>query len=266
MAKKRYSPGRLAAIGIGVILIGLDARGAYEYALKAEAGSVSYLVLAAPIIALTAGLLPILVGNAFKSRQHLKAIFLFVAFLFAGAVVFLAALERTAASHQTAAQARLTHNARVADAKAELAKAIERRDVVEVRKLQECASGRGARCKALREEAEAAADAVTKATAAVTAVGAAIPSASPKAVALAAYMPGVSAETIDLYQPMVLPMALLVVGLATLHYGASSDRRRRRRKTQVVKVKPKKKAPRKRKPKPAAIQIPSGGNVIPFPR
>jgi len=268
MAKYRYSPGRLAAIGIGVILIGLDARGAYEYALKAESGTVSYLVLAAPVIALTAGLLPILAGQALKRRQHLQAIYLFVAFLFAGAVVFLAALERTAAVHQSAATGRLAHNARVADAKAELVKAISRRDDVEAKRLKECGTGRGARCKALREEAETAGQSVATATAAVTAAGVALPSASPKAIALAAYLPGVSAETIDLYQPMVLPMALLVVGFTTLHFGASSGRsRRRRRKPALVKRPvPKKKAPRKRKHKAPAIVIPSGGNVIPFRR
>ena len=48
---------RLGALALGVSCAGLGAFGAYEFAYRLEYG-VSYLVLAAPLIAVTAALIP----------------------------------------------------------------------------------------------------------------------------------------------------------------------------------------------------------------
>jgi hypothetical protein len=64
---------RLGALALGVSCAGLGAFGAYEFALRLE-GGVSYLVLAAPLIAVTAALIPPIAEETWRSGHPLKAL------------------------------------------------------------------------------------------------------------------------------------------------------------------------------------------------
>jgi hypothetical protein len=84
---------RLGALALGLICSGLGCYGAFEFAHRLE-GEVTYLVLAAPVIAATAALIPPIAEATWRSGQSLKALLWWAVLLPAGAVVFFSAAER----------------------------------------------------------------------------------------------------------------------------------------------------------------------------
>jgi hypothetical protein len=97
-----------------------------------------------------------------------------------------------------------------------------------------------ARAEASRQRLQTARADVAKAGVAPT---------DPQARRLAAVLPGVSEEAVQLYQPLVLPVAISVLGILMIAAGAHKPKRRK-----PVKAKGKKrlKAP---KPKPPSAQV-----------
>ncbi len=85
---------RLGSLLLGLICAALGAYGAFEFALKLEAGAVTYLVLAAPVIAATAAVIPPFAEATWRSGQPLKALLWWATLVPAGAVVFFSAAER----------------------------------------------------------------------------------------------------------------------------------------------------------------------------
>jgi hypothetical protein len=77
----------------GLGLSALTCYGAYEYAIKLE-GHVSYLVIAAPAIALAAALIPPLAEHTWRQGEYLKGVLWWVVLVPAAATVFFAAAER----------------------------------------------------------------------------------------------------------------------------------------------------------------------------
>src|SRR5262245_14097777 len=84
---------RLGALALGLICSGLGCYGAFEFALRLES-EVTYLVLAAPVVAATAALIPPIAEATWRSEQTLKALLWWAVLLPAGAVVFFSAAER----------------------------------------------------------------------------------------------------------------------------------------------------------------------------
>jgi hypothetical protein len=84
---------RLGALALGLTCTGLGCYGAFEFAHRLE-GEVTYLVLAAPVIAATAALIPPIAETTWRSGHVLKAILWWLVLLPAGAVVFFSAAER----------------------------------------------------------------------------------------------------------------------------------------------------------------------------
>jgi len=133
---------RLGALALSVSCAGLGAFGAYEFALRLE-GGVSYLVLAAPLIAVTAALIPPIAEATWRSGHPLKALLWWIALVPAAAVVFFSAAERV---HVAKAGAQAERNAlrsaasraqaSLTKAEAELAKA--RADANKARGQKQC--------------------------------------------------------------------------------------------------------------------------------
>lgn len=264
MASKRksYSPAQGLAMAIGVALVGLDAFGAFEAAHKSEGASITYIVLAAPIIAIAAGLLPLLSERAGRSGHYLKAAALFVAFAFAGAVVVMAALERTVSAQGRTVGDRQAINQRVALASGALTSAETALVKATAEAAEECKSGRGPKCLGLEQREEAALQRVSTARDALADAGVPV-TENPLAKAMTVYLP-ISEATAELYAPTVLPLALLVTGFCCIWYGAPHGTPARKR-TQKAKAR---KKPTRRKPvaerRPADID--RADNVIPFRR
>lgn len=82
---------RAAAVAVGLAAAGVGCYAAYEAAAKADGG---YLMIAAPIVALLAALIPILFEIAFRDRQWIRGLVLFAVWVPCVAVVFYSATER----------------------------------------------------------------------------------------------------------------------------------------------------------------------------
>ncbi len=86
-------PLRLCAMALGLICSVLGCFGAFEFAHKLE-GGVTYLVLAAPMIAAAAALIPIIAEETWRDGKFLKSLLWWLVLVPAGATVFFAAAER----------------------------------------------------------------------------------------------------------------------------------------------------------------------------
>src|SRR5262245_26245954 len=96
---------RLGALALGAICAGLGCFGACQLASKLE-GEASYLVLAAPVVAATAALIPPMAEATWRSGHAVKALPWWAVLLPAGAVVFFSAAERVHAAKAGAAAER----------------------------------------------------------------------------------------------------------------------------------------------------------------
>jgi hypothetical protein len=114
---------RLGAFVLGLTCAALGCYGAWEFALKLEAGSVSYLVLAAPVIAAAAAMIPPLAEATWRGRQYLKALLWWAVLVPAGAVVFFSAAERVHVAKAGAQAERNAHRGAATRAQATLTKA-----------------------------------------------------------------------------------------------------------------------------------------------
>jgi len=88
-----YNLHRAAATVIGLTCAGLGCYGAFEFARKLE-GTITYLVVASPVVALTAALIPPLAEGTWRAGGRLKAVLWWIALVPAAAVVFFSAAER----------------------------------------------------------------------------------------------------------------------------------------------------------------------------
>ena len=84
---------RLSSLSLGLICTTLGCYGAYEFAHALE-GRVTYLVLAAPVIAASAALIPPIAEATWRQGAPLKALLWWAAMVPAGAVVFFSSAER----------------------------------------------------------------------------------------------------------------------------------------------------------------------------
>lgn len=100
-------PLRLCAFALGLICSVLGCIGAYEFAHGLE-GKVTYLVLAAPVIAAAAALIPVFAEATWRHGKPLKALLWWAVLVPAGATVFLSLAERV---HVAKAGAQAERNA-----------------------------------------------------------------------------------------------------------------------------------------------------------
>ena len=254
--KRSYSKWGLVAIGGGMAHTAIEVIGAVSY-LVGQA-SPSYLIAGGGLIIGVTAILPILAGRCWRDGRRVLALLLWAAMVPALSLIFTAAVERTGGARDEANRVRQVIAQRI-----ELTKSAENdakaiADADEAAAMAECASGRKAKCLGLearadqsRQRLEAARDAVAKAGVIPT---------DPQARRLAAIQP-VSEEAIALYQPIILPVAISVLGLLLITAGAH----------QPTPVKPQKrrKGKRRRKPrlgprKPAAKT--ASATIVPFAR
>jgi hypothetical protein len=137
---------------IGVIATVLGCIGAWEYALKLEGGRVSYLVLAAPVVAVAAGIIPPIAHWSWAAGDRVRAILWWLVLIPVAAVVFFGAAERvhTAKAGSQAERTALRSAAErakadLSSAKSELTQADQRE--ARFRGAKQC----GPQCRAARE-------------------------------------------------------------------------------------------------------------------
>jgi hypothetical protein len=160
-----YSLHKVTATVLGSICSGLGCYGAFEFAHKLE-GSFSYLVIAAPVVALTAALIPPLAEATWRSGAYLKALLWWAAIIPAGAVVFFSASERVHAAKAGGEAERAALRSAVARAETALAEAktenaMAQAEADKVRGWREC----GPKCTGVKATAEAKRELVAEAEA-----------------------------------------------------------------------------------------------------
>ena len=160
-----YNYHRVASTLIGLTCVGLGCYGAFEFAHKLQ-GTITYLVLAAPVVALTAALIPLIAEATWRSGAYVKALLWWGALVPAAAVVFYSACERvhTAKAGGEAERAALRSATARADdaltaAKAEYAMAQAEAD--KVRGWHQC----GPKCLGIKATAEAKRELIAEAEA-----------------------------------------------------------------------------------------------------
>jgi isoleucyl-tRNA synthetase len=84
---------KLSTLTLGVLAAALGCYGAFEQAMKTE-GCISYLVLAAPVVAAAAAVVPYFAEAAWQRKHRLKAIVWTLVLIPCAATVFFAAAER----------------------------------------------------------------------------------------------------------------------------------------------------------------------------
>jgi len=84
---------RFASIILGIVTALLGMYGAYQFGLKLE-GGVSYLTIAAPVIAGAVAIIPPLAEQAWRSKQYVKSLMWWAVLVPAAATVFFGAAER----------------------------------------------------------------------------------------------------------------------------------------------------------------------------
>lgn len=245
-----YHPWRPLAFVIGFAAAGVGCYGAYEYALKLE-GEVTYLVLAAPLIAAMAALIPPMAEAFFREGAPLKAILWWVALIPCAAVVFFAAAERTHFA-KAGQQADITARAAtVGRAESELKDAREALRQAEAEEAKAKAQRQcGPLCREATIRADQARDRVAKAEQAlVKAQGSAVAQAT-------------------LVAPVwLLPAALDLIAFMAIWSGLSGPWWSRvQQEAPRPRVKPRKPAASKRKPKKQRTMRPANANtVVRFP-
>jgi hypothetical protein len=150
---------RLSAFVLGLVCAGLGCYGAYEFAHELE-GTVTYLVLAAPVVAAAAALTPPFAEHAWQRGQYLKSLLWWLVLVPAGAVVFFSAAERVHVAKAGAQAERDAHRGVAGRAQAALTRAEHSLDKAKAeankaRGLKQC----GPSCRSkLAAEATAQAD------------------------------------------------------------------------------------------------------------
>ena len=246
----------LVAIAGGIALTAIEIVGVVSYLTSQS--SPSYLVAGGALITAVAAIVPILAARCWQARRYFLALLLWGSMIPALSLVFSAAVERTGSARDEANRDR-----QVIAQKIELARSAERdakavADADEAKAVAECSraakgSPRGPLCTAAEGRADTSRQRLQTARDAVASAG-----VVSQAVRLAAILP-VSEESVALYQPIVLPVAISVLGLLLISAGAHQQPAR---PTKVVR-----KAKGKRKHKPRLSKGPQpSANVVPLRR
>jgi hypothetical protein len=256
MAKRRryYSKWALFAIVCGAVLTVIEVLGAVSY-LVSQAQP-SYLVAGGAVVTAVAAILPPLAERCWRGGRYVLASGLWLALVPALSLIFTAAVERTGGAKDEANRDRqvIAQRIELARAAEKDAKAVATSD--EEAAKAECATGKGPKCTSLearadksRERLQAARDAVAKAGVIPT---------DPQARRIAAILP-VTEEAVTLYQPLILPLSISVLGLLLVAVGAHQPKRPApKRKGRSRK--------RRSKPRSRALPIPLPANVVAHPR
>jgi hypothetical protein len=247
MATKRYhySKWALAAIVAGAVLTAIEVVGAVSCLVQQD--SPSYLVAGGAVVTVVAAMLVPLAERCWQGGRRILATLLALSLVPALSLVFSASVERTDGARDEANR----HRQEVAE-RIELKRAAEKdaKSVAaedEAAAKLECATGAGPKCKGLEARADQSRQRLEAARTELAQAG--VVPTDPQARRLAAILP-VSEEAIQLYQPIILPVSISVLGLLLIAAGAHKPKRRKVRRW---------KGKRRRK---ASRPKPPSGNVV----
>lgn len=230
---------KYVATGVGITLCGVETWLNAEHIAKTE-GLVSSLVAAVVVASIGAAAALPLAERAAKASQKAKALGLALFFLLMVCFSFSASVDRVGGKKDGEIAAARTDNNRVALAREAYTTAQKAAEA-------ECAKIRGTRCRAAEKTASEARKSLAEKPAERV--------EDSMAKRISAAMPFLTAEDVELYQPLVLPLALQLGGFLMLALGLSPKER----------IEPKPKARRKPRKKAAVKPKAKLGTVVDFP-
>jgi hypothetical protein len=216
MAKSRYITWGHTAIFFGAALTAIEVLGAVSYLRDQVAPS--YLVVGGAVVTVVAAILPILAARCWRGRRRLLAVLLWAAMVPACSLIFTAAVERTGGARDEANRGRQEVAQRIELARAAVKDAKAVADADESAAKAECASGRKAKCLGLEARADASRQRLDAARTKLAQAG--VVPTDPQARRIAAVLPWVSEEAVQLYQPLVLPLSISALALLLTTVGA----------------------------------------------
>lgn len=206
---------------VGLLFTGIEVYGCAEYLLAQQQWRISYLVVLGAAVTGAASFIPMAIEMAWRDGRYLLALLVLLAFPFASATIFLAAVERTGSARDVTVQAQLDHATKMAallraerDAKADA-------DADEAAAAKDCATGRKAICQGLEARAENARQRLAAARLAVVAAGS--PPLDAQARRIAAMLPLTELQ-VQLYGPLILPLTGSILGVLFLAVGGRMER------------------------------------------
>jgi hypothetical protein len=212
---------RAIAFVFGSGLVGIEITGAVEYLLKQEGGHISYIVAGGAVVTAAASFLPWLASRAWQAGHQGIAVCLLLAMLPALSLIVTSAIERTGAARDATVLARQAVADQLALAKKAEHEAKDQLDKDEAAAADECKSGRGPKCTGLEQRADESRTRLQAARAAITAIGP--EPIDPQARRIAAILP-VTVEQVELYQPIILPVTVSLLGMLLLSAAFAASR------------------------------------------
>jgi hypothetical protein len=217
-----YSKWALAAIVAGVALTAIEVVGAASYLVQQD--SPSYLVAGGAVVTVVAAMLVPLSERCWRQGRRILAILLALSLVPALSLIFSAAVERTGGARDDANRHRQAVAQQIELKRTAVNEAKAVADEDESAAKVDCATGRKSKCLGLEARADQSRQRLEAARTALAQAGV-VPS-DPQARRLAAVLPGVSEEAIQLYQPIILPVSISVLGLLLIAAGAHQPKRR----------------------------------------
>ena len=202
---KRYALFQYLAMGLGTALLALQTWLLTEHATHA-AGLSPALLAAVPVVTVTLAALPLLMEHCLRHRAWLKAVWLLILFALLVGYSLPTAIGRAGEARDAKIAEAATSTRPLELATAELTRTLARIDDAEREVKRECKSGFGRKCEGWKRtlaERQASAKALRDdiAKLAPPKVGA---SDAPRIAALL----GIAEATVNLYQPLFLPLAM----------------------------------------------------------
>jgi hypothetical protein len=246
-------PWRVVAFIFGASLVGIEIKGAVEYLLRQEGGQFSYIVAGGAVVTAVAAFIPWLAERSWHAGNRFIAVLLMLAMIPALSLIVTAAIERTGGARDAAGQAREAVLVRMALAQKAETEAAAQLATDEAAAADECKTGRGPRCAGLEDRATASRARLSEARDAIAAIGPA--PVDSQARRIAAILP-LTEQQVELYQPIILPVTVSLLGILFLSAAFAPGRRR-----ETFNVTP---APKPR-PTPNATAAPTKSVPLPIP-
>jgi hypothetical protein len=216
-------PWRVVAFTFGACLVGIEIKGAVEYLLRQEGGQFSYIVAGGAVVTAVAPFIPWLAERSWHAGNRFIPILLMLAMLPALSLIVTAAIERTGGARDAAGQAREAVLVRMALAKKAETEAAAQLATDEAAAADECKTGRGPRCTGLEDRAAASRARLSEARDAIAAIGPA--PIDSQARRIAAILP-LTEQQVELYQPIILPVTVSLLGILFLSAAFAPGRRK----------------------------------------
>lgn len=223
MARKRtYDISRAVAMGVGALLVGTDTWLSAGHAWHVD-GGLGSLTVAIVVTTLGAACAIPLAERAWAAGRYIKATGLALFFFVMVCFSFSASIDRVATVRDDAIAEREATNAAHALALQALEDARQNLADSQSAAEAECATGIGRNCRTQRAEVNAARSRVDLAMAQLARAGA--PKVEdPMASRLSAVLPFLTAEQIQIFQPLLLPFGLQIGGFLFIALGLQPNK------------------------------------------